>query len=121
MEKMAFKTFTWPQNPRIYREVFLREPVHKKNYLGQYVFAGMGPLKRTITGSGVFFGEGAYTDFRSLAALFDETTAGTLVHPVFGTRTVFFTGLELQQEPKSDYVAYSFTFREADADGSIPK
>ena len=120
MEKMSFKTFIWPQNPHTYHEEYVREPKYYENDLGVTVFDEMGPMKRTITGKGVFFGDTAFASFRSLAALFEDDTAGTLAHPVWGNRNVRFTGLELTQEPKENYVSYSFTFREADSDGVIP-
>lgn len=121
MDKLKYKTFLWPQNPHTYREEFLREPVYVKDELGETVFAGMGPMKRTVTGEGVFFGSAAYETFRNLAALFGESSVGTLIHPLWGSRNVWFTGLELTQEPKEDWVSYRFTFREADSNGEIPQ
>lgn len=120
MEKMRFKTFIWPQNPHTYRENFLREPVYVRNDADIIVFAGMGPMIRTITGQGVFFGDEAFASFRALAELFTNDSAGTLQHPLWGTRNVRFTELELTQEPKEDYISYRFTFREADDSGAIP-
>lgn len=120
MEKMCFKTFIWPQNPHTYQEIWVREPVYSRNDLDYLVFEEMGPMKRTITGQGVFFGDTAFASFRSLAALFEDKTTGTLTHPVWGNRNVYFTGLELTQEPKENYVSYRFTFREADSDGVVP-
>lgn len=120
MDKLSFKTFVWPQNPHTYRETYLREPVYIRNDLGYTVFDSMGDMKRTVTGQGVFFGDTAFESFRTLAALFEEKTTGTLTHPLWGSRLVWFTGLELTQEPKEDYVSYSFTFREADSDGVVP-
>ena len=35
-----------------------------------------------------------------------------LVHPVWVAATAWFVGLELRQEPRSDYVRYSFEFWE---------
>lgn len=99
----------------------MREPVYTKNAAGEAVFSGMGPVKRTVTGSGVFFGENAYADFRQLLALYNGDGCGALVHPVWGTLNAYFTELVLTQEPKSNYVAYKFEFREADADGNIPE
>lgn len=121
MEKLKFKTFTWPTNPEEYREEFLREPVYTKTETGDSVFSGMGPVKRVITGSGAFTGSSAAASFGSLAALFGETSTGALTHPVFGSRTVYFTGLQLQQSPRKDYVAYSFQFTVADSKGEIPR
>ena len=121
MEKMQYKTFLWPQNPHTYRENAIREPMHEKDKMDQILFLGMGPLKRTITGSGVFFGDGAFNSFRALAQLLDETTPGTLVHPIWGSRNCYFTELELTQEPKENYVSYRFAFQQADANGNLPK
>lgn len=81
----------------------------------------MGPVKRTVTGKGAFLGDTAYADFLELIRLFDEAECGLLVHPVWGTYNMYFTELELIQEPKYNYVAYRFEFREADADGAIPQ
>lgn len=120
MEKLKFKTFVWPQNPHTYQEVYEREPVYTRNDLDYLVFVEMGPMKRTVTGQGAFFGETAFASFRALAKLFEDKTTGTLSHPVWGDRNVYFTGLELTQEPKENYVSYKFTFREADSDGVIP-
>lgn len=120
MDKLTFKTFTWPNNPETYREEFIREALYEKNNAGDSVFSGMGPMKRVITGTGAFFGADAYTSFNALAALFSDAARGELTHPVLGKRTVYFTGLEMTQSPKSDYVAYSFEFKEADSQGAIP-
>lgn len=99
----------------------MREPVYTKNSAGDTVFSGMGPVKRRVTGKGAFFGETAYADFLELLALFNGEGWGELVHPVWGTLNAYFTELELTQEPKFNYVAYQFEFREADADGAIPE
>ena len=120
MDKMTFKTFTWPNNPEKYREELVRESIHVKNGV-YWNYYGMQPAKRVITGSGAFFGPNAVADFKALAALFADSEAGTLTHPVFGERNVCFMALELEQSVKPEYVAYSFEFREADADGAIPQ
>ena len=121
MTKLKFKTFTWPVNPEVYHEDFVRDALYARTDDGDSVFSGMGPMKRVITGSGAFFGSDAYSGFNTLAALFGEKTPGELIHPVCGSRTVYFTKLQMSQSPKADYVAYSFEFKEADADGAIPK
>ena len=121
MDKLKFKTFLWPQNPHTYREEYLREPVYVKDELGETVFAGMGPMKRTVTGEGVFFGGTAYESFRALAALFADSSTGSLVHPLWGSRNVWFTGLELTQEPKDDCVSYKFEFTGALTNGVVPQ
>lgn len=121
MEKLVFRTFTWPQNPDKLQHSYVREPVYTKDVEGNAVFSGMGAGKCTITGSGAFFGDGAYDSFRALMALFEEGACGDLKDPTWGAYTVYLTELELTQEPKSDYVAYRFTFTRADADGAIPQ
>lgn len=121
MNKMTYKTFTWPQNPEHFQHTYLREPEYGKNAAGDPVFTGMGPKKLTVTGSGAFSGDTAYADFKALAAIFAQPEAGELNHPVWGNISAYFTELEMIQEPRADYVAYRFKFREADANGGIPK
>lgn len=121
MTKLVFKNFTWPTNPEVYHEDYVRDPVYAKTDDGNTVFSGMGPMKRVVTGSGAFFGENAVADFTQLATLFENPDAGILDHPLWEKRTMYFTKLQMTQSPKSDYVAYSFEFTEADADGAIPK
>lgn len=121
MLKMSFKGVDWPQNPEQYRQVSIREPVYGKDSAGNAVFSGMGPVKVTVTGSGAFFGTNAYENFKVLSTLFAQSTVGALYHPVWGTVQAYFTGLELTQEPKPDYVAYSFEFKGADENGAIPQ
>ena len=121
MDKLVYKSFTWPTNPEVYHEDCVRDALYARTDDGDSVFSGMGPLKRVITGSGAFFGSSAADDFKRLAVLLTSPEKGALVHPVWGTRSVYFTKLQLTQNPKSDFVAYSFEFQEADADGAIPK
>lgn len=121
MELMRFKTFVWPENPHVYREVFSREGMYHKNDLGQDVFEGMGLKKCVITGSGVFFGENAHENFRRLSALFGESTPGDFYHPTWGVRSCFFTGLELTQEPAENCISYRFELQAADGSGVLPK
>ncbi|MCI8619287.1 MAG: hypothetical protein HFG44_04355 [Oscillospiraceae bacterium] len=121
MTKMKFKTFTWPNNPERYEVEFVRPIEYRKNDAGQEVFAGLGGNCRTMKGFGVFVGSSAYADFKKLEALLYENTAGTLIHPVWQSSKVFFTRLKLVQEPVENYVAYEFTFQEADASGGIPQ
>ena len=66
MNKLVYKNYVWPQNPDVYEQKYVREPVYSKDEEGKLKFS-MGPMKRTITGSGSFFGDTAYTDFLALA------------------------------------------------------
>lgn len=120
MDKMKFSAFTWPNNPETFKIRAIREPEYTIDDDGKFNYTGIGPLCREFTGSGVFYGEYAHQYFNTLQTIMATGTAGNLVHPVWGTATVFLTGLEMQQESREGYVAYSFTFREADESGKIP-
>ena len=121
MSNLFFRGYVWPQNPETYRQSFVREPVYVKDEAGNVSFVGLGLLKRVVTGSGAFYGADAYENFRELAALCDNAAAGALTHPAFGTVQAFLTKLEMTQQPRADYVAYSFTFQVADDQGAIPQ
>lgn len=120
MDKMAFKTFTWPENPEKLQHSYQREPVYTKDGEGNRVFAEMGAGKLVIQGSGAFFGVNALPDFGKLIALFEEGSCGTLHDPTWGDYNAYLTELELTQEPRSEYVAYRFAFTRANAAGEIP-
>lgn len=121
MNKLIYKTFTWPQNPDHYQQTYVREPVYTKTEAGDTVFSGMGPRQLTITGSGAFFGDTAYERFTALVKVFEDATIGGLIHPKWGTIPCYFTELQLTEEPRANYVAYKFEFRGTDADGNIPQ
>lgn len=121
MEKLSYKGWVWPENPEKYEQSYLHEPVHTKNSKDVWVFGGLGPLKRTVKGEGVFGGNTAFADFKALAALFANAASGELVHPVWGSMRAYFTELEMTQEPRENEVSYRFTFVEADANDAIPK
>ena len=120
MMALKFKTYTWPNDPHTYREELHREPQYTTQS-GTSTYTGMGATHRRITGSGAFFGEDAYANFRALMELAADNTAGDLVHPIWGTRYCYFTKLEMTQEPRENYVTYSFEFTQAKADGTVPK
>ena len=121
MQRMSYKGWVWPQNPEKFEQKYLREPVYYKNSQKVWVFAGMGPLKRTIRGEGAFYGNDAFSDFKALAALFANEASGELVHPVWGTVQAYFTELEMTQEPRENEISYRFAFREADMNDAVPK
>jgi len=120
MNKLRFAAFTWPENPETYEESAAREPVYGKNDAGKTVYTGLSAVRRTIKGSGVFTGADAYANFKTLAAKVSQETAETLVHPVWGERSVYLVELQSTMEPRENYVAYRFTFLEADGDGAVP-
>ena len=120
MDFLSFKTFVWPQNPTTYREVATRTPEYYTQD-GETYYRGMSELKRTISGSGVFYGEDAYEQYLKLQKLMNEISAGNLAHPIFGIRYCYFTLLEVTQEPKENYVSYRFEFTQALLNGEVPK
>ena len=67
---------------------------------------------RVMRGEGEFVGPEAYDTFRALASVFYEGGPGTLLHPVWQSAQVYFVALALTQEPRKDYVRYTFTFWE---------
>ena len=119
MERLTFKDYVWDRNPTTYKEEYIREPRYSTSE-GVTSFDGMGGMQRIITGTGVFLGNRALLNFEMLTTLFAEKTPGNLVHPLWGTRYCYFTGLELTQEPREDYISYRFTFTGALANGNIP-
>lgn len=109
---MRFKGFVWPHNPRVYSIAYDRKVAVQKIPFGRYHLQSLGQTRRVLRGEGEFVGEHAYDTFKELATVFYEETPGVLVHPVWMTTTAWFTSLELRQEPRRDYVAYSFEFWE---------
>ena len=109
---MRYKTFVWPNNPRTYSIAYKRHTAQHKIPMGTYVLEDLGRACREMRGEGEFFGPKAYETFKALATVFYEGGAGELVHPVWMTTGAYFTELRLTQEPREDYVAYSFTFLE---------
>ena len=100
---MKYKDFTWPHNPRTYTIEYRREMgVHKVPF-GRYHMQDLGLTRRVMKGEGEFVGPGAYEQFKALAAVFYSD----------GPANVYFVELSLSQEPRRDYVRYTFTFWES--------
>ena len=120
MEKLKYKVWTWPENPETFQIQAVREPQYTVAEDGTVTYQGLGPLCRVISGSGVFHGPEAVSSFNALAVIMANGTVGELVHPQWGTIKAYFTGLNLEQDSRENYIAYSFSFREADEKGVIP-
>ncbi len=112
LSPMRFKDFVWPHNPRVYSISYERKLAVHKIPFGRHYLQSLGQTRRVLQGEGEFVGERAYDTFKELASVFYEETPGVLVHPVWMTTTVWFAALELRQQPRRDYVAYSFQFWE---------
>ena len=121
MSRMKFRMFRWPENPEIYQIHMVAEPLYTQNDHGGYDYQGMGPMCRVLSGRGVFCGSDAVEMFNALAVLLSNRTMGELYHPVWGTANAYLTELRMEQESRPDYIAYAFTFREADENGGIPR
>ena len=110
---MKFKDFTWPHNPRTYTIEYKREMGEHKVPFGRYHLQDLGPARRVMRGEGEFVGEKAYEQFKALATVFYSDGPGVLVHPVWQSANAYFVELSLSQEPRKDYVKYTFTFWES--------
>lgn len=120
MDKLKFRTFTWPENPETFCVQAIMEPQYVINADGTIDYTGLGPLCRIITGKGVFRGPRAAEYFNAISVIMATARAGDLVHPVWGTIYAYLIGLTMEQESRDEYIAYTFTFREADESGKIP-
>ncbi len=112
LSPMRYKDFVWPHNPRVYQIAYKRRLVAHKVPMGDYLLQDMGLEHRVLRGEGIFAGKNAYSDFRRLASLFYEGTAGMLIHPLWQEANARFAELELLQEPMPNWVKYSFCFWE---------
>lgn len=121
MDKMKFRMFRWPENPEEFGISAHCVPLYTPNSIGGYDYNGLTPMIRVFNGRGVFCGERATDRFNSLAVLMATGQEGELYHPVWGTTTAYLTDLQMEQESRPEYIVYSFTFRETDETGGIPR
>ena len=112
LSPMRYKDYSWPHNPRVCQIEQKRKIASVKLPFGDFTMQDLGRTYRVIRGEGEFSGEGAYDEFKKLEEVFRLSGSGILVHPVFEVTRAHFVSLSLRQEPKSDYVAYSFEFWE---------
>lgn len=109
---MRYKSYIWPHNPRVYSIDYQKQIVARKIPFGLYQLQNLGRTNRIMAGEGEFVGEGAYRQFGMLANVFYEDGPGMLIHPVWQASSAYFVSLRLEQEPRPDYVRYSFVFWE---------
>jgi prophage DNA circulation protein len=109
---MRFKTYVWPHNPKVYSIDYERKMAVNKTPFGRYILQDLGQTNRIMAGEGEFVGEGAYREFGKLASIFYDPGPGQLVHPLWQISNAHFVSLRLEQEPRADYVRYSFVFWE---------
>lgn len=109
---MQYKNYVWPHNPRVYSIEFQRKVGLQKVPFGRYHMQDLGLTRRVMKGEGEFVGTGAYQELKKLATVFYDKGPGTLIHPVWQASSAYFVELSLTQEPRPDYVRYTFTFWE---------
>lgn len=112
LSPMRYKNYIWPHNPRVYSIDYNKELVVHKIPFELYRLQNLGRTNRIMAGEGEFVGENAYSQFGMLANVFYENTPGLLVHPLWQVSNAYFVSLRLEQEPRPDYVRYSFVFWE---------
>ena len=112
LSPMRYKGYTWPHNPRVYSIDYRREMAVHKTPFGLYQLQDLGRTNRVMEGEGEFVGEGAYAQFGQLANVFYDSGPGLLVHPLWQVANAYFVSLRVEQEPRPDYVSYTFTFWE---------
>ena len=112
LSAMRFKDFVWPHNPRTFHVLWRRRICVLDAPGGRYHVQELGRTCRVFRGAGEFCGPDAYDQFERLSRTFLREGAGDLIHPVWHSLRVYFTRLELTQEPRQDYVAYAFEFVE---------
>lgn len=112
LSPMRFGDYVWPHNPKTYTITYERAVSEHKVPFGRYVLQNTGLTHRVMRGEGEFAGRDAYNQFKKLAGVFYSEKTGVLVHPVWQASRAYFAGLKLLQEPKVDYVSYSFEFWE---------
>ena len=109
---MRYKSYVWPHNPRIYTIEYERAMACSKIPFGLYYLQDLGRTYRVMRGEGEFSGPDAYAQFGALANVFYSDGPGVLIHPLWQTANAYFVELRLKQEPKPDYISYTFTFWE---------
>ncbi len=115
LSPMRYKSYTWPHNPRVYSIGYERKMAVHKTPFGLFRLQDLGRTCRVMEGEGEFVGEGAYAQFGQLANIFYNGGPGMLIHPLWQAANAYFVSLRLEQEPRADYVRYSFSFWEDDS------
>ena len=121
LSSMRYKNYTWPHNPKTFVVEYRRQIAAQKVPMGGCILQDLGVNCRILRGEGEFAGPDAYEEFKMLADVFRQEGPGMLVHPVWRTDRAYFVSLSVMEEPKPDYVRYSFAFWEDDSgyDGGL--
>lgn len=112
LSPIRYKNYVWPHNPTTFEVEYSRTAAKRKLPMSGFSVQDMGRSWRIFRGEGEFVGENAYAQFEKLAEVFNDDCVGLLIHPVWKSVWALFTKLSLRQEPRADYVKYSFEFTE---------
>lgn len=115
---MSYKDYVWPRNPETVT-------VSRLKNVGSFRVPGAGNAlqdlgggSRTVSGRGVFAGEGCREDFERLAAVFSEEGAGQLLLPGIAPFPAVFSSLTMKRDARPNCIGYEFAFLE---DGTTPE
>lgn len=110
LAKITYKDFEFPYNPATTSYKIDRTYIkHKYLELAGNELEDFGPNACIISGSGEFFGDSAYSDWKRLLKEFKKGEVGSVSHPIFTDITRgLMTSLQATLEPREDYVKYSF-------------
>lgn len=100
--------FTWPNDPETLKVGYLRKVDVEAAENGLWTVTNVARMGRTFDGEGVFFGETAYEDFRSLAQYLYSGEKVTFVHPQWTQANVMLTELEVTEECRENVLHYRF-------------
>lgn len=110
---MKYKSFVWPRNPK---EITITvENDIKDIYIPKAgsVFQNYRRRKRIASGTGEFFGEDCFSQYKDLFEVFKNSNDSSyLVIPNIDPFLATFKSLKLLGDPSPNMVTYSFTFWE---------
>lgn len=110
LARITYKGFEFPYNPATTSYKIDRTYIkHKYPELSGNELEDFGPNACVISGSGEFFGDNAYQNWRKLLKEFKKGEVGSVSHPIFTDVTRgLMTSLQATLEPREDYVRYAF-------------
>ena len=113
---MQFGTFTWPNDPEIFRMKFTRKVTVAAGGNGLWTVSNVARLGRTFECEGVFYGSGAYNSVRALATLHIAGNPATLRHPQWDPVSALLSEMEVTEGPGENLLRYKLTFIELPPD-----
>ena len=109
---MQFGTFTWPNDPEIFRMKFTRKVEVEAGNNDSWTVDNIARMGRTIECEGVFYGSNAYNSIRALATLHILGNPATLIHPQWDNVTALLSEMEVTEGPGENLLHYKLTFIE---------